>query len=206
MTDETSDDTAAREAALARFDEGLERLAAKERQRQAWRRLWLAHHWPDAYDPRCVTVAGRPVCRRCLALHPLALVVAVASAAGLAPWPTAVDPWPIWLLSIPATVAYVGEAVGFLRYRPRWQTGTTLLAALAFGRGLGYELTDRWHPWFWGPLVVFGGLWLWATMFAGARRGIERDARRSVAADTSATATADAQSAATASTNSSSLL
>ncbi len=191
----TADDEARRRA-LARFDDGVARLAAKERNRQAAGRLWLAHHWPDRYHERCVVVAGRPVCRRCAALYPLALLVALAATAGLAPWPPALDPWPIWLLSIPATVAYGAEAVGLIAYRPRWQVGTTLVAAVAFGRGLGYELTDRWHPWFWGPLVVFGSLWFWATVYGAARRRARTRSRDRP----------PVQRAATASTSSSSVL
>ncbi|MEL7207908.1 MAG: hypothetical protein AAGK32_06690 [Actinomycetota bacterium] len=181
-TDQTATDEAARRLALARFDAGLARLGARERERRAGRSLWLAHHWPEHYGERCVMVAGRPVCRRCLALHPLSLAVAFASAAGLAPWPAALDPWPIWLLSIPATLAYGAEALGVIPYRPRWQVATTLIAAFAFGRGLGYELVDRWHPYFWGPLAVFGALWFWATAFAAGRR---RAAQRAATASTS---------------------
>lgn len=184
--DRTATSEAARRLALARFDAGLARLAARESDRLAGRKLWLAHHWPPHYRERCVVVAGRPVCRRCLSLYPLAFIVAFAAAAGVAPWPQSIDPWPIWLLSIPATVAYGGEAMGLIAYRPRWQVATTLMAAVSFGRALGYELLDRWHPNFWGPLAVFGALWFWATVYAAGRRSTH--------------------SAATASTSSSSLL
>ena len=125
--------------------------------------FWLAHHWPDDYHHRCVTIAGRPVCRRCLALHPLSLIVAVAFVANVDLWPAQFDPAMIWLLSIPATIAFSGEAIRMFPYSPKWQTGTTLLAALAFGRALGYELETRWHPFFWGPLAVFGGVWFLAS-------------------------------------------
>ena len=172
---------AARRLALARFDAGVARLAAQEEQRRARRNLWLSHHWPHQYGERCVTVAGRPVCRRCLALHPLAIVVAFVSAAGYAPWPASLDPWPIWLLSIPATAAYTAEALGIVRYHHRWQVATMLAAAFAFGRAMGYELLDRWHPWFWTPLIVFGAVWFWATLFASARRDADRTARQSAA-------------------------
>ena len=76
----------------------------------------------------------------------------------------------IWVLSIPATVAYCGEALGLLRYEPRWQVATTLLAALAFGRALGYELAERWSSEFWGPIAVFGGIWFLATAIAANNR------------------------------------
>lgn len=173
---------AAQRLALARFDAGLARLAARETERLAGRNLWLAHHRPEHYGERCVVVSGRPVCRRCLALYPMSFLVAFAAAAGLAPWPASLDPWPIWLLSVPATVAYGAEALGLIAYRPRWQVATTLMAAFAFGRALGYELLDRWHPWFWGPLALFGALWFWATVFAAGRR---RTAQRAAMASTS---------------------
>ncbi len=158
------------QAALEMLDARLALIGAKERERQAKRRMWLAHHWPEHYHERCVTIAGRPVCRRCAALYPLGLVVAILSLAGAAPWPESIDPWPIWLLSIPATVAYCAEAVGFIRYDPRVQVGTTLLAAVAFGRALGYELDQRWSPEFWGPIAVFGGIWFLFTMIGLTNR------------------------------------
>jgi hypothetical protein len=132
--------------------------------------MWTAHHWPDHYGERCVRLGRRHWCRRCLALYPLGFFVAALSAAGLPPWPAAADPELVWLLSIPATVAYVGEAVGWFRYSARWQTITTLLAAIAFGRALGAELLDRWNPLFWQPIAVFGGIWFAASVYA-TRRG-----------------------------------
>ena len=47
-------------------------------RRQGLTPLWLSHHDPGAYD-RCVVVAGRHVCRRCLVLYPLAFVVLVVA-------------------------------------------------------------------------------------------------------------------------------
>lgn len=167
-----SDDAASTpsEVGLALFDFKLAQLQARETAVQGRRNLWLAHHWPADYGDRCVRLGSRHLCRRCAALYPLSFTIAFAAAAGLAPWPAALDPWPIWLLSIPATVAYVGEALGVFRYDIRWQVGTTLVAAIAFGRALGYELLDRWHPWFWGPLSTFGALWFLATLVAHRRR------------------------------------
>ncbi|MEZ5411392.1 MAG: hypothetical protein R2761_25400 [Acidimicrobiales bacterium] len=132
--------------------------------------LWLAHHWPDHYADRCVRIGRHHVCRRCLALYPLSFVVAFASAGGHPPWPGSWDPAIVWVLSLPATAAYVGEAVGWFRYRPWVQVVTTLIAALAFGRALGYELLDRWQPVFWGPIAVFGGIWFFATLIGQRRR------------------------------------
>ncbi len=132
--------------------------------------MWLAHHWPDEYAERCVILGGRHVCRRCAALYPLGLLVAILSFAGAAPWPASFDPWPIWLLSIPATVAYCAEAIGLIRYSPRVQVGTTLLAAVAFGRALAFEFDERWSPEFWGPISVFGGIWFVFTMIGAVRK------------------------------------
>lgn len=161
---------AAPDVALALFEFKLASLKASETAALGRRNMWLAHHPPHHYPDRCVRIGSRHLCRRCSALYPLSFAIAFASAAGLAPWSAAIDPWPIWLLSIPGTVAYTGEAVGLFRYHVRWQVATTLLAAMAFGRALGYELVDRWHPWFWGPLTTFGALWFLATLYGATRR------------------------------------
>jgi hypothetical protein len=175
------------------LDRGLAQLKAQETARIGRRNMWLAHHWPNDYRDRCVMLGSRPVCRRCAALYPLAFVVAFASAAGAAPWPASIDPWAIWILSLPATIAYVGEAVGLFRYNVKTQVAATLITAMAFGRGLGYELVERWSAEFWGPVAVFGAIWYAATLYAGTRR--------------QPTPTDDSdQSAATASSNSSSVL
>jgi len=180
------------ELALAMLDLGLARLKAKETARIGRRNMWLAHHWPDDYGERCVTLGSRPVCRRCAALYPLGFIVAFAAALGAAPWPASVDPWPIWILSLPATIAYVGEAIGLFGYNVRVQVAATLITAVAFGRGLGYELVERWSPEFWGPVAVFGGIWYAATLYGKAQYGTAQDGKT--------------QSAATASTSSSSVL
>jgi len=124
--------------------------------------MWLSHHWAEDHAERCVLIGQHPVCRRCLALYPLGLLVAVVSAAGHPPWPLSWDPAAIWILSIPATITFVGEVLGWLRYSAKWQTATTLVAAIAYGRALGYELVERWSPEFWEPIAVFGGLWFFA--------------------------------------------
>ena len=148
----------------------LGELAARREQRLARRRLWLAHHWPAQYTERCVVVAGRPVCRRCAALYPLAVVMAVLALVAGPPWPPAWEPWPVWLLSLPATVAFVGEALGWFGYSARWQVGTTLVAAVAFGRAWGAELAEPGQAIFWGPIAVFGGIWFAATVISLRRR------------------------------------
>ena len=150
------------------------RRDAEARQRRARRGLWLSHHWPDEYD-RCVVVGDRHVCRRCLALYPLALVVMIAGLAGVAPWPERLDRWFIWLLCIPATIEFVAEKLGGVEYRARRQVVVTLLVALALGRGLAHELDDRWSWEFWGPVLVFGTIWF-VTAVASLQRALFRAA------------------------------
>lgn len=156
--------------AMAMFEARLAEMGRVEKDRISRKNMWLAHHWHDDYAERCVHVGNRWVCRRCASLYPLGILVAIVSAAGSAPWPESIDPWPIWLLSIPATLAYAGEAIGVIRYNAKVQVATTLLAAVAFGRALGYEFVGRWSPEFWGPIAVFGGVWFMATMIAVTRR------------------------------------
>ncbi len=174
--DTTTPDTAAPDTgepdstAMAMFEARLAEMGRVEKDRISRKNMWLAHHWHDDYAERCVHIGNRWVCRRCASLYPLGILVAIVSAAGYAPWPESIDPWPIWLLSIPATLAYVGEAIGVIEYNAKVQVATTLLAAVAFGRALGYEFVSRWSPEFWGPIAVFGGIWFMATMIAVTRR------------------------------------
>lgn len=178
--DGPDDGLPAKDVALALFDLRLEEIKARETARLGWRNLWLTHHWPADYQQRCVRLGSRHVCRRCAALYPLGFAIAALSAAGFAPWPASLDPWPIWLLSIPGTVAYVGEATGRFPYNPKWQVATTLIAAMAFGRALGYELVERWTSEFWGPIAVFGGIWFAATSFGGQRAATASSSSSSV--------------------------
>ncbi len=161
------------EAALALFERRLVEVGNRERDRIGRGHLWLAHHWPAEYAERCITVGGRPVCRRCATLYPLGLTLAFLFATSVIPWPAGIDPAAIWLLSIPATIAYCGEAIGLFGYRPSIQVATTLLAAVAFGRGLSYELLTRWSTEFWGPIAVFGGIWFLATAIGRARAKVQ---------------------------------
>lgn len=152
-------------ASSAAFDAGVERIHRRLDEERGRQQLWHAHHWPSDYGTHCVRVGTRHWCRRCLSLYPLGLLVAVLSALGAPPWPAAADPAMIWVLCLPGTVAFVGEAVGVFTYRPRWQMAATLITAVAFGRGLGYELAERWSPEFWQPVAVFGGIWFLASAF-----------------------------------------
>jgi len=142
-------------------------IDARESERVGGRAMWHAHHWPDEYD-RCTMIGGRPVCRRCLTLYPLAVVVAVASLLGLPPWPEAFDVWFIWTLCAPATLDFVGEQLMLIRYSTRRQVSTTAILAPAFGRGLAHELDDSWSGEFWGPVFTFCTIWFFAAL-AGRR-------------------------------------
>lgn len=164
-------DVAGNPVALAMFEAKLASLAARETAALGRKNMWLAHHWPEHYQERCIKVGKRHVCRRCSALYPLGILTAVLFAAtGFTFWPTEWDPTPIWLLSLPATVAYCGEALGLIPYRAKLQVATTIAAAFAFGHGLGYELLNRWSTEFWGPIAVFGGIWFFATVLGMERK------------------------------------
>lgn len=150
------------------------RRAEEDRAARERRRLWLTHHWASEYD-RCAVVGGRHVCRRCLTLYPIAIAVLIASLAGLPPWPERLDVWFIWLLCIPATADFLAEKLLGVAYSPRRQIAVTALVAVALGRGLAHEVDDRWSWLFWGPVLVFGGLWFVAAV-VHAQRAMFQDA------------------------------
>lgn len=143
--------------------------AVEDGKRLAKRRLWHTHHWPEEYH-RCAVIGGTHICRRCLALYPVAFMAMVLQLAGVSLWPEAFDPWLIWALCIPATAEFVAEKLAGLAYSARRQAITTLVVAPALGRGLAYELDDRWHWYFWGPVLVFGGGWFAAAVLAYQRQ------------------------------------
>ena len=135
--------------------------------------LFLSHRHPEPgsetpFGDRCVQVGTRWVCRRCSLLYPIGTVVAFLFAFGVG-WPNSWDMTAIWLLCIPATVAYCGEALGLFAYNARVQSAAMAVSALGFGRGLGYEFQDRWSGQFWWPVTVFGGLWFFSTLIGALR-------------------------------------
>ena len=140
---------------------------------RAKRSLWLSHHWPDEYE-RCAVVGGRHVCRRCLVLYPIALVVMALSLAGFAPWPEAYDVGFIWLLCVPATLDFMAEKLLGVDYSARRQIVVTALVALAFGRGLAHEIDDRWSWYFWGPVLAFCSTWFAAALYRAQRTMFEQ--------------------------------
>jgi hypothetical protein len=159
-----------------------QRNAEAELERLAKRNLWLTHHWADEYD-RCAVLGGRHVCRRCLTLYPIALTVMALSFVGLAPWPESLDPILIWLLCIPATLEFLAEKLGDVRYAPRRQVVVTAAVGLALGRGLAHEVDDRWSWLFWGPVLVFGTAWFLAALVKAQRTMMEKALEGSVEYD-----------------------
>ncbi|MDH4168541.1 MAG: hypothetical protein OEW42_03035 [Acidimicrobiia bacterium] len=153
----------------ARFDDALAAIEKRRREEQARKGLWLSHHRPDQLD-RCVVIRGRHVCRRCLTLYGVSLVVTALSLAGWPPWPAELDTPIIWGLSIIGTLEFVAEQLGWVRYRASRQVAATALVALAFGRALAYEIEDRWDWYFWGPILVFGTIWFIAARIGETRR------------------------------------
>lgn len=122
-------------------DEALDRqiAAALEAQRRdrlehpvADTTMWLSHHWPARYD-RCAIVAGRHICRRCLVLYPVAVLVAFLAAFGIR-WPDSWDLWLFWILPIPGVVEFVLDTMGVVGHCPRRQAIVSALLAVAYGK------------------------------------------------------------------------
>ena len=129
--------------------------------------MWLSHHWPSEYD-RCVVLAGRHVCRRCIVLYPMAIAAGVLAGAG-ATWPTRLDTWFCWLLPLPAVLEFVGEHLGVLRYRFRRQVATTVLLAAACGKLYLRYLHHVRDDLAWSVVVAYGGACLLASLFRAFR-------------------------------------
>jgi len=128
--------------------------------------LWLSHHFPEQYD-RCVVVGERHICRRCLALYPLAFVVMVLSLVG--PWPASWDGWILVLLPIPSVTEFVLEHFGLIRYQSLRQVLLTIPLAMALGRGFAVYVEDPTSRLFWGVVLGYGLVCLAAAVW-GARR------------------------------------
>lgn len=109
--------------------------------------LWLAHHWPNDYD-RCVRIGRFHVCRRCLVLYPVAVVVAIASSvAGYAP------AWAPIALPALAVAEFALEHLGVLSHRPRRLMATSALAAVGLGVGFARYFDDYLDLAFWGSVI-----------------------------------------------------
>jgi hypothetical protein len=128
--------------------------------------LWLSHHDPNAYD-RCVLVAGRHVCRRCLVLYPLAFVVlVVAQAAG---WSGTTEALALVALPLPAVVEFVLEHRGVIRYSPGRQMLVTIPLAVALGAGFDRYLDRPGDVLFWSVVVGYTAVCLWSALAGRAR-------------------------------------
>ena len=133
--------------------------------------MWLSHHEPADYD-RCVRIGRRHVCRRCLALYPVAFAVLILAGAGVR-WPASLDGVLLVALPLPAVAEFVLEHLGVTGYRPGRQVLVTLPLALALGVGFDRYLDDHTDPVFWGTVVVYGGV-CFASLIVGWRRGVGR--------------------------------
>ncbi|MCC5953089.1 MAG: hypothetical protein JJU45_13440 [Acidimicrobiia bacterium] len=126
------------------------------RQRHDITPLWLSHHFPEDYD-RCVVVGGRHVCRRCVALYPPALLLAVV--AGVTGWSAG----GVWMalfvvLPLPAVVEFVAEHLGAVRHSPLRQVVVSVLAGIGLGIGFARYLHQPGDLVFWGVVVLYAGV------------------------------------------------
>ena len=129
--------------------------------------IWLSHHFPEQYD-RCVRIGDRHVCRRCLALYPLAFAVMVWSLLG--PWPGGLDGWVLVLLPLPSVIEFVLEHLDVIGYQPVRQVLLTIPLAVALGRGFAIYVEDPTSRLFWGVVLVYGGLCVAAAVWRARRQ------------------------------------
>lgn len=134
--------------------------------------MWLAHHEPGAYD-RCVRVGSRHVCRRCLVLYPLAVVVAVVQATGAVP--DIVGVVVMWVAPVGVVAEWFGEHLAGWRYSSRRQVVLTAIAAPALGVALGRHALD---PFVWSavaPMLVWTAVCLGAWIIGASLRAAAAD-------------------------------
>jgi len=129
--------------------------------------LWLSHHQPDELD-RCVVVAGRHVCRRCLLLWPLTFAV-FALALGGVRWPSTADDLLLVVLPLPAVLEFVMEHAGRRPYRPGLQAVVTVPLAAALGVGFDRYVHRPGDMLWWAVVAVYGAVCV-ASAFSARRR------------------------------------
>ena len=108
------------------------------------------------------------VCRRCAAMYPTALVVAVLQVRGVfgGPWSSGL----MWVLPLGVTAEWVLEHLGRVTYSPSRQVVVSLVASVSLGIGLGRHAV---HP-FEGPVVAAMATYVAVCLsawWAGTRRG-----------------------------------
>ena len=144
--------------------------------------LWLAHHHQDQLD-RCALVGRTHVCRRCLWSYPACIAVLSLSLAGLH-WPPAWDAVLGWGLPLAGVADFIGENIGVIRYSARRQAWLSLIAGIAFGRGLGRYLDNPGDGLFWTVAITYGAAM--ALAFAWHRARTRTAALRQELADSDA--------------------
>jgi hypothetical protein len=130
--------------------------------------MFLSHHWPAHYD-RCVVIGGRHVCRRCVVLYPVAIVVAILAGAGVT-WPHRWDPWVFWLLPIPGVVEFVLDVLGAVRHRPVRQVVVSAMLAVAYGKILWRYSHHPGDGLVWAVVGIDTGICAVAALVAAALR------------------------------------
>jgi hypothetical protein len=132
--------------------------------------MWLAHHFPEDYD-RCVRIGGSHVCRRCLALYPLAFIVMIVALVVGFSLTTPAITLAMVAMPLPAVIEFVLEHLGQLAYRPRRQVAFTVVLAVGLGLGFARYLRNPGDLVFWGVVIVYGGVCLAAGL--SGRRSAE---------------------------------
>lgn len=129
--------------------------------------LWYTHHHEGQLD-RCSIVGGYAVCRRCLVLYPITLVLAAVIIAGgwLPEW---TDLWIVVLGPLPMAVEWVGEHLAGWPYRPRRHLFIATTAGIASGVALGRHLLDPFPPAITAVMVAYAVVFL-ASAWLGSRR------------------------------------
>ena len=136
--------------------------------------MWLAHHHRSERH-KCVTLAGRHVCRRCLVLYPLSVGFAVASVFGALAqgW----DLWVMWLAPIPLVVDWVAEHLGIWAHSPRRQVAVTALASWPFGIALARHAAHPFELHATAAIAVYGGICVGAWLVSTYRQLPQEDPR-----------------------------
>lgn len=149
-----------------------ERIAEQEAERVevpiADTSMFLSHHWPSRYD-RCVQISGRHICRRCIILYPVAVLVAFATGAGLS-WPTRYDPWVFWLLPLPGVIEFMLDALGAVGHRPIRQIVVSAMLAVAYGKILWRYSHHPGDGLVWAVVITDTSLCLFSVLVAAALR------------------------------------